>query len=208
MPTRHIDITALDTASAYKLLVGAVQPRPIAWVSTIGADGSANLAPFSFFTVASREPATLLVSIGPKIDGGIKDTLANVRATGDFVVNVASFDHHLAVSTTGQTVAPEVDEFELADLTPVASDVVRAPRVAEARLAIECRLREEHRIGTDTVIYGTAVRVHAAEGVLDDSLRVDNDVLNPLGRLAGPWFSGPLMSIPEGWAPTATVTRD
>lgn len=207
MPSRQIDITALDPALAYKVLVGAVQPRPIAWVSTVAADGTTNLAPFSFFTVASREPATLLVSIGPKADGGVKDTLANVRATGDFVVNVASFDHHLAVSATGATVAPEVDEFELAELTPVASDVVRAPRVAEARLSIECRLREEHQIGTDTVIYGTVLRVHAAEGVLDDTLRVDNDVLNPLGRLAGPWFSGPLTGIPEGWQPAETVTH-
>ena len=205
MPARQIDITELEPALAYKLLVGAVQPRPIAWVSTVGTDGTTNLAPFSFFTVASRDPATLLVSIGSKADGGVKDTLANVRATGDFVVNVASFDHHIAVSTTGATVAPDVDEFELADLTPIASDVVRAPRVAEARLAIECRLREEHQIGTDTVIYGTVLRIHAAEGVLDDTMRVDNDVLNPLGRLAGPWFTGPLMSIPEGWAPAATV---
>lgn len=207
MPSRQIDITALDPTLAYKLLVGAVQPRPIAWVSTVAADGTANLAPFSFFTVASREPATLLVSIGPRADGGVKDTLANARATGDFVVNVASFDHHLAVSATGATVGPEVDEFELANLTQVPSDAVRAPRVAEARLAIECILREEHQIGTDTVIYGTVLRVHAAEGVLDETLRVDNDVLNPLGRLAGPWFSGPLKSIPEGWVPTATATR-
>jgi flavin reductase (DIM6/NTAB) family NADH-FMN oxidoreductase RutF len=203
VPVRQVDITALDPALAYKVLVGAVQPRPIAWVSTVAADGTANLAPFSFFTVASREPATLLVSIGPRADGDVKDTLANVRATGDFVVNIASFDHHLAVSATGANVAPEVDEFELAELTQIASDVVRAPRVAEARLSIECQLREEHQIGTDTVIYGTVLRVHAAEGVLDESLRVDNDVLNPLGRLAGPWFSGPLTSVPEGCKPAA-----
>ncbi|AQA06195.1 hypothetical protein BVC93_06635 [Mycobacterium sp. MS1601] len=202
-----MDITALDPALAYKVLVGAVQPRPIAWVSTAAPDGTANLAPFSFFTVASREPATVLVSIGPKADGGVKDTLANVRATGDFVVNIASFDHHLAVSTSAATVAPEIDEFELAELTRVDSDVVRAPRVAEARLSIECRLFEEHQIGTDTVVYGTVLRVHAAEGVLDDTLRVDNDVLNPLGRLAGPWFAGPLTAIPEGWQAESTVTR-
>lgn len=208
MPARQIDITALDTASAYKLLVSTVQPRPIAWVSTISADGALNLAPFSFFTVASRQPPTLLVSIGPRDGGGVKDTLANVHATGEFVVNVASFDHRSAVSTTGQTVAPEVDEFELAGVKPVTSDVVAPPRIAEARLAIECSLREEHRIGTDTVIYGTALRVHAADGVLDDGLRVDNDVLDPLGRLAGPWFTGPLTAVPQGQAPAATVTRD
>jgi flavin reductase (DIM6/NTAB) family NADH-FMN oxidoreductase RutF len=207
VPARQIDITALDPALAYKVLVGAVQPRPIAWVSTVAADGTTNLAPFSFFTVASREPATLLVSIGPQADGGVKDTLANVRATGDFVVNVASFDHRLAVSATGATVAPEIDEFALAQLTAVPSDLVQAPRVAEARLSVECRLRQEHQIGTDTVIYGTVLRVHAADGVLDDALRVDNDVLNPLGRLAGPWFSGPLSSIPESGQPAATVTR-
>jgi flavin reductase (DIM6/NTAB) family NADH-FMN oxidoreductase RutF len=207
VPARQIDITALDSAMAYKVMVGAVQPRPIAWVSTVAADGTANLAPFSFFTVASREPATLLISIGPRADGGVKDTLTNIRSTGDFVVNVASFDHHRAVSTTGATVAPDVDEFELAGLTPLRSDQVRAPRVAEARLSVECRLREEHQIGTDTVVYGTVLRVHAAEGVLDDTLRVDNGVLNPLGRLAGPWFSGPLTGVPESLLSEASVTR-
>jgi len=139
--------------------------------------------------------------------GGVKDTLANVRATGEFVVNVPSFDHHLAVSASGETVAADIDEFELAEVTPIASETVRPPRVAEARLAVECRLREEHQIGSDTVIYGTVLRAHVADGVLDDTLRVNNDVLNPLGRLAGPWFTGPLTSIPEGLQPATTVAN-
>lgn len=208
MPARHIDITAVEPALAYKLLVGAVQPRPIAWVSTLAADGTPNLAPFSFFTVASREPATLLVSIGPRPDGGVKDTLANVRATGEFVVNVPSSEHRWAVSATAATVGSEVDEFGLADLTPVPCDLVRAPRIAQARLSIECSLSDEHRVGTDAVIYGTALRMHAADGVLDDAFRVDNDVLEPLGRLAGPWFSGPLTGIPDGTQPAYAVTDD
>jgi flavin reductase (DIM6/NTAB) family NADH-FMN oxidoreductase RutF len=205
---RAINVTSLEPDLAHKLLVGAVQPRPIAWVSTVSADGGINLAPFSFFTVASRNPATVLVSIGPRVGGGVKDTLTNLRVSGDFVVNIASADHLGAVSASGMAVDPKVDEFELAGVTPVASVKVRAPRVAEARLALECELREERSIGTDTVVFGTVLWAHAARGVLDDAARVDNDVLQPLGRLAGPWFTGPLTAIAERVPATAAVLRD
>jgi flavin reductase (DIM6/NTAB) family NADH-FMN oxidoreductase RutF len=204
----EFDVTSLDPALAYKLLVGAVQPRPIAWVSTVAADGTPNLAPFSFFTVASREPATVLVSIGPKIDGGVKDTLENIRATNDFVVNIPSTEHRGAVSTTGTTVAPEVDEFELAGVTALNSVKVRAPRLAEARLSLECRFREAVRIGTDTAVFGTVVWAHCAPGVMDERVRVDNEVLQPLGRLAGPWFTGPLTAVAEELPQPTAVSRD
>jgi flavin reductase (DIM6/NTAB) family NADH-FMN oxidoreductase RutF len=208
LTAKAIDVGSLDPDLAYKLLVGAVQPRPIAWVSTISPDGAVNLAPFSFFTVASRNPATVLVSIGPRLGGGVKDTLTNLRASGDFVVNVASADHLGAVSASGAAVSPEVDEFELAGLTAVESVKVSPPRIAEARLSLECELREERAIGTDTVVFGTVLWAHAAPGVLDDAVRVDNEVLRPLGRLAGPWFTGPLTAIPESAAAASAVSRD
>ncbi|WP_245906410.1 flavin reductase family protein [Mycolicibacterium palauense] len=206
--TREIDVARLEPDKAYKLLVGAVQPRPIAWLSTVAPDGTANLAPFSFFTVASRNPATVLVSIGQHGAGAVKDTLHNVRTTGEFVVNVASMEHLDAVSATSAAVAADVDEFHLAALTTAPSITVRPPRVAEARLALECRLREEVRIGTDTVVFGTVLWAHSADGVLDDGLRVDNDVLQPLGRLAGPWFADRLAALPQPAAPEVVTTRD
>lgn len=197
MTAREVDVTSLEPELMYKLLVGAVQPRPIAWVSTIAADGTANLAPFSFFTVASRYPATLMVSIGQHPGGRTKDTLNNLRETRDFVVNIASFEHNPAVSASGTAVDPDVDEFTLAGLTAIPSSQVKAPRVAEAQLALECTLLNEIQIGTDTAVFGTVLRAHAAPGVLNDRMWVDNDVLRPLGRLAGPWFTAPLSAIPE-----------
>lgn len=197
MTAKEIDVTALEPELAYKLLVGAVQPRPIAWVSTIATDGCINLAPFSFFTVASRNPATVMFSIGQHEGGRTKDTLTNLRGTGDFVINVASFEHNRAVSASGTVVDADVDEFDLAGLTPAPSSVVKAPRVAEAHLALECRLYEEVSIGTDTCVFGSVLVAHAADGILSDRMWVDNDVLRPLGRLAGPWFTGPLTAVPE-----------
>jgi flavin reductase (DIM6/NTAB) family NADH-FMN oxidoreductase RutF len=202
------DVESLQPEPAYKLLVGAVQPRPIAWISTVATDGTPNLAPFSFFTVASRNPATVLVSIGARVDGAAKDTLDNLRATGDFVVNIPSTHHCAAVSASGATVAPDVDEFALAGVTAVTSVKVRAPRLAESRLSLECRLHLEVAVGTDTVVFGTVVWAHCAAGVMDERVRVDNDVLQPLGRLAGPWFTGPLTAVPETLTPTAAASRD
>ncbi|MGE0217495.1 flavin reductase family protein [Mycolicibacterium sp.] len=193
----EIDVASLEPELAYKLLISAVQPRPIAWVSTVAADGCANLAPFSFFTVASRSPATVLFSVGPRVGGGVKDTLTNLRGTGDFVVNIASFEHSAAVATSGLAVDPDVDEVALAGLTAVPSTLVRSPRIAEAQLALECRLYDEIQIGTDVAVLGTVLVAHAGPGVFNERMRVDNDVLRPLGRLAGPWFTGPLTAIPE-----------
>lgn len=197
MTAKEIDVTALEPELMYKLLVGAVQPRPIAWVSTIAADGCTNLAPFSFFTVASRLPATVMFSIGQHEGGRVKDTLTNLRGTGDFVVNIASFEHNPAVSASGTVVDADVDEFALAGLTAAPSSRVKAPRVAEAQLSLECTLAQEVHIGTDTCVFGTVLVAHAADGILSDRMWVDNDVLRPLGRLAGPWFTGPLTAIPE-----------
>lgn len=206
MSAIEIDVTALEPSLVYKLLVGAVQPRPIAWVSTVAPDGGANLAPFSFFTVASRYPATVVFSVGQHTAGRVKDTLVNLRGTGDFVVNIASFEHNPAVAASGTVVDAGVDEFELAGLTAAPSVTVQAPRVAEAQLALECRLHSEVEIGADTCVFGTVLVAHAADGVFGERMWVDNDVLRPLGRLAGPWFTGPLSAIPE--SSPVTVSGD
>lgn len=202
MAPKEFDVAALEPELAYKLLVGAVQPRPIAWVSTVDIQANtANLAPFSFFTVASRSPATILISITEKDGGGAKDTLSNLRQTGDFVVNVASYYHLERVGTTSSPVEPDVDEFVLAGLTACPSVKVRAPRLAESALSLECRLQQEIAIGTDTVVFGEVLWAHVADGVMDERVRVDNDVLQPLGRLAGPWFTGPLTAVPQDSEP-------
>ena len=127
----------------YKIMTGIIVPRPIALVSTVDSEGVANLAPFSFFCGVGSKPPTVLFCPALRATGGTdpalrKDTLRNVEETGEFVVNVVSDAIAAAANVTAAEVAPEVDEFELAGLTPVPSEIVRPPRVAESPAQMEC----------------------------------------------------------------------
>lgn len=199
IPRDTLPFAELSAADQYKLLSVAVQPRPIAWVSTTSADGSLNLAPFSFFTVASRSPATLLISVGERdgVPGLAKDTLANARATGEFVVNIPSLDSADAVAASSEQVAPGIDEFDLAGVSPIPSRIVRPPSVAEALLSLECALTQEVRVGTDVVLFGEVVAVTTRAGLVDDRIHVDIYVHQFLGRLAGPFFTSPDNRVPQ-----------
>ncbi|MFZ3391821.1 flavin reductase family protein [Rhodococcus sp. 7Tela_A2] len=187
----HYDIGAMTEGDVYKLLSCAVQPRPIAWVSTVSADGTRNLAPFSFFTVASRNPATLVISIGERIGspGEPKDTLVNVRETGNFVVNIPAADTVEAVTASFATVEPDVDEFTLSGATPIPSHSVSAPSVLESLISLECELLREIDLGTDTLVLGTVTTVTSRPGLLSESLHVDTLEHPFLGRLAGPFYT-------------------
>ena len=188
--TRY-DVGAMTEGDVYKLLSCAVQPRPIAWVSTVSAAGVRNLAPFSFFTVASRNPATLMISIGERIGapGEPKDTLVNIRETGNFVVNIPSADTADAVTASFATVEPDVDEFALSGATPIASHSVSAPSVLESLISLECELLQEVELGTDTLVLGTVTTVTSRPGVLSENLHVDTLEHQFLGRLAGPFYT-------------------
>jgi flavin reductase (DIM6/NTAB) family NADH-FMN oxidoreductase RutF len=188
--TRY-DIGAMTEGDVYKLLSCSVQPRPIAWVSTVSADGTRNLAPFSFFTVASRNPATLVISIGERIGspGEPKDTLVNVRETGNFVVNIPAADTVEAVTASFATVEPDVDEFTLSGATPIPSHSVSAPSVLESLISLECELLREIDLGTDTLVLGTVTTVTSRPGLLSESLHVDTLEHPFLGRLAGPFYT-------------------
>lgn len=173
---------------AYKLLTGLVTPRPIAWVGTRAADGVANLAPYSFFNVASSEPPTVLFC--PQAGDGQddKDSLANAEATGVFTVSIVS--HHLAehMNASSASVDPDVDEFGLAGVTAVEGDAVAAPYVGEAKAALECELFEVVRIGRGAVVLGTVVAFHVDDDALDGT-RVLPEVLDTVGRLGGPNYT-------------------
>ena len=138
----------------YKLLVGSVVPRPIAFVSSMDAEGVRNLAPFSFFTVASANPP--IVCFCPMIRGNAatslpptKDTLSNILATREFVVNIVSEEFAAQMNACSAELPPEVDEFMVSGLTPLASDLVRPPRVAESHVQMECRLRQVVHVSTE-----------------------------------------------------------
>lgn len=188
--TRH-DIDSMSSGDVYKLLSCAVQPRPIAWISTVSGDGVRNLAPFSFFNVASRNPATLMISIGERIGspGELKDTLVNIRDSGEFVVNIPSADSVDAVTASFATVAAEIDEFELSQMTAVPSVSVSAPSVLESLVSLECRTLQEFALGSDTLVLGTVTTVTSRPGLLTSDLHVDTLQHRFLGRLAGPFYT-------------------
>jgi len=166
-------------AGAYQLLNRLVIPRPIAWVSSLAEDGVDNLAPHSFFTVSAARPAVVqFTSIGRK------DTLRNVRATGEFVVNVTPARLAEQVNETGTNYPPQFSEFDCAGLTRRPSVVVRPPSVAESPAAIECVLAGTHEFGGDTVVFGRVVAVTVAEEVLGER-GPDARLIDPIARLGG-----------------------
>jgi flavin reductase (DIM6/NTAB) family NADH-FMN oxidoreductase RutF len=146
-----IDPHTLDPRSRYKLLIGSVVPRPIGWTSTLSREGVRNPAPFSFFTVASRNPAMICISVGPRVDRppDTKDTLSNIAETEEFVINIVSLPLSNAMHESSMNHPPEADEFEKAGLTPADCEVVAAPRVEEAAVSMECVLDWVLQLGTD-----------------------------------------------------------
>ena len=181
-----IDPSELDPQRVYKLLIGSVVPRPIAWTSTVSREGVRNLAPFSFFTVASRNPPMLCISLGPRNsdDASSKDTLSNVEQTGEFVINIVSLSLANNMYESAKSRPPEADEFEKAGLTPAPCEVVRAPRVGEAGVSMECLLDRVVPLGSDHLVIGRMVRFHVRDELYHNG-RIDISALDPLGRLAG-----------------------
>ena len=179
------DPDRLEAVDRYKLLSGLIVPRPIGWVGTRDASGVPNLAPYSFFNLVVGTPPTVLFC--PGRHGRIKDTLANARETGEFTLSVVTEDTVEAMNATSGEYPPEVDEFEVAGVTPVAGDVVRAPLVGEAAAALECVVTQIVDVGTPStaaVVFGHVVRIHASPRILDGT-RIDHDALRAVGRMAG-----------------------
>jgi flavin reductase (DIM6/NTAB) family NADH-FMN oxidoreductase RutF len=174
----------LPERELYKLVTGTVVPRPIAWVSSANAMGQTNLAPFSYFTVVSNSPLTMIFSVGHKPDGSRKDTWVNALETGEFVINIVDEANAPAMNKSATTYPHGVSEFEMAGVTPAPSVVVRAPRVAEAPVSYECKLTQIVEVGSNAVIFGEVQAIHVREDVYDGRY-VNIDALKPVGRLAG-----------------------
>lgn len=180
-------------ANLYKLMIGMVVPRPIAFVSSLAPNGVRNLAPFSFFMACSADPPVVcFVSSHRSGPRPVKDTLTNILATKEFVVNIVSEEFADRMNRTSAEVPPEVDEFELAGLTTLASDMVKPPRVAESHAHMECRLRQTLPISnpsgaTNTIIFGDVLRFHVDEAIVD-SYKIDPTKLRAVGRMGGPNF--------------------
>jgi len=184
---RSIDPKTLERPNLYNLMTSAVAPRPVAWVSTINANGARNIAAFSYFNAMSTLPPLLVISVGILAGGRVKDTLLNVQAVPEFVVHIASGDLMAQVEVTGLEFPHEVDEFAEAGLTAVPSEIVRPPRIAEAPVAMECVLHEIHPLpagSKNTLVIGEVVRFHIREDLLGDNYLVDTLALDPISRLA------------------------
>lgn len=181
--------------SVYQLLNAIVAPRPIAWVSTVAADGTFNVAPHSYTTILSASPPMLGF-----VSTGRKDTLNNVERSGEFVYNIAGEWLGERMNRTAADFPPDVSEFDWAGLTPVPSELIKTPRVGEAEVSIESVVRDIYRIpgANSWMVVGEAVAFHINDRIVRNG-RVDTSVLRPLGRLAGNDYAtfGEVVTIPR-----------
>ena len=178
------DFTTLPPEDRYRLLTNFVGPRPIALVTTRSADGVANAAPMSFFNVFGHDPAILALGIQPRLDGRQKDTVANMRETGQFVVHVVDAAMAQAMLVCGLGVEPDVDELDLAGLQAVPSVQVTAPRIAGAACAMECRVERIIDWPRRALVLGEVVQMHVRDDCLDAEGRyVNPEVYQPIARL-------------------------
>ncbi|MBI3159993.1 MAG: flavin reductase family protein [Chloroflexi bacterium] len=191
----HISPNDLPTREVYKLITGLVVPRPIAWVSSISPDGQPNLAPFSFFNAVCSRPPTLLFCPGVRgVDVAPKDTYNNVKATGEFVVNIVTENLLDAMNITATELPSEINEFELAGLTPAPSTLVKPPLLVESPVNFECRVSNIVPVGdggkgSAWVVLGEIVYLHIDDSILDENYHVNTRALAPVGRLAGPNYA-------------------
>lgn len=209
---QRVDGDALDTETAYRLLVGCVVPRPIAWITTVDEQGRVNAAPFSSFNYVATSPPMLAVNIARRAGSGqVKDTARNILATREFVVNVATEHDMEVMHRCGQEFPSDVSEAEALGIALLPSRHVRAPRIASSPVHMECRLDQAVTLGRgiNTLYIGEVVAFHLSDAVYDGK-RVDSAAMRPLARLGGPFYAGlgeifhrPMLQKPpggEGWA--------
>jgi flavin reductase (DIM6/NTAB) family NADH-FMN oxidoreductase RutF len=210
-----VDGAGLDTAAAYRLIVGCVVPRPVAWITTVDRQGRVNAAPFSSYNYVATSPPMLAVNIAARAgDGAIKDTARNILDSGEFVVNVATEATLEAMHASAFEYPPEEGEAAALGLELLPSRHVRAPRLAATPVQMECRFDQAVTLGrgVNTLYIGEVVAFHLSHAVYDGS-RVDSAAMRPVARLGGPFYAAlgeiihrPMLQRPpggEGWQGTA-----
>lgn len=189
----QILVEKTESNTLYKLLTGLVIPRPIGWISTKDENGINNLAPFSFFNVVGEDPPHIMFST-VRTGNKNKDTLNNVLATKEFVVNLVTEDLVEQMNLTSNNVTSDVDEFELANLTPIPSQTIKPMRVGEAKAHFECEMvhhyfLENHTNGGACVVIGKVKMIHVNEEILLDNFKINLETYKPVARLAGSNYS-------------------
>jgi len=192
MKMRTIIPGEVPVKDMHQYLLGTVSPRPIAFVSTINEDGQPNLAPYSFFNVFSSNPPIAVFSSNRRVaDNTTKDTLHNVKVTGECVINAVTYDivRQMTVASVGYD--PDVNEFVKAGLTPIPSDIVKPFRVKESPAHMECKVREiiplGEQGGAGHLIVCDVVRMHIAESVIDGD-RIDPNKIDLMGRMGRAYY--------------------
>jgi flavin reductase (DIM6/NTAB) family NADH-FMN oxidoreductase RutF len=182
-----IDPKTVPASISYQLLTATVIPRPIGFISSISAAGIVNLAPFSFFNAICGEPPMIMfcpVNRRPQ-----KDTLLNVQTTREFVANIVTEEIAQQMNLTAGDYAPDVSEFDICGLTPVASDIVKPPRVLESPVNMECKVFDiievSDKPGGGSVVIGEVVRFHVLDSMISKDMIIDPQGLHPIGRLGG-----------------------
>ena len=185
-------IDPLTHDNFYSILTGVVVPRPIAFVSSISNSGVRNLAPFSFFNAVCSVPPTVVVSIKRHTKDKLKDTLSNIEDTGDFVINTVVDSISKSMNITSADYPAPVDEFEIAHLTPLNSNIVRAPRVKESPVNLECQMKQIIPIGSGLeqygLVIGEVVLAHVQDRIISGNA-INQSKLTAIGRLAGSMYT-------------------
>jgi flavin reductase (DIM6/NTAB) family NADH-FMN oxidoreductase RutF len=188
----HLEPTPQNALDVYHQLVGLVTPRPIAWVTTVSPAGVVNLAPFSFFNTFGANPPVVVFSPTNKRDGSKKDTLRNLEASGEFVVNVSVAALAEKVNLTSKELPADQSEIELAGLHTTPSVRVKPPRVTETPAALECKMLQILPVGggpiSANLVIGEVVMIHVSDEVLDANGRPDPRKLKTVARLGGDFW--------------------
>lgn len=185
----QIDAVSLNHAAAYKMLTGAVIPRPIAWVSTVNEAGVPNLAPFSAFTFVSTYPPMLGFNVGLRT-GRPKDTAVNIKALGEYVVNIGDQSMIATIHDSAMHFPPEVSEAEMLGIEMVPATRVKVPRIAAAPVSMECRLRHTLTFGEagETFFVGEVLVFNVRDDVIKNG-KIDSAKVRPVCRLGGPTYA-------------------
>lgn len=191
-----IDPTSNTERENYKLLIGSIIPRPIAFVTSLSKDGVLNGAPFSYFNIVSSDPPLISISIGRR-DGQRKDTARNILESKEFVVHIVDEDNVALINQTAASLAPDQSEVALAGLTPVESEKISVPGIKEAKIRMECTLEHSLELGNNNdLIIGKIVRFHVSDELYEKG-RIDPRGLAAVSRLAGSNYAkvGEIFSI-------------
>lgn len=179
----------LTNRERYKLIIGSMLPRPIAWVSSMDLEGNLNLAPFSYFTAVCPTPMTLLFCPGVHAHNRArKDTWRNIEQLPEFVINMTNEETAERMNLSATTLPYGRSEFEWAGVTPAPSETIRVPRVAEAPISFECKLQQivvvSDQPGGGAAVFGEVQCIHVRDDLLEEG-RIDLEAYGPIGRLAG-----------------------